>query len=254
MNFVQILILVLAFVLSLLPPLLIFFWLRKRKGDDKEYRTLCNKAFGRGALWCPACLLVLIIVGYGIELGMIKLNVNSIIVALYHNFIVAALLEELIKYAGLKRFMKKHPYAYSRLDITTMMMIIGIVFGLLEAVFYAFGMNPVRMLVRGIMAMHCGYGFIMGYFVAKGMQTGKKKYTCLGFLIPFLLHGIYDSGVSAELRQISEAFSLASVLLALFGLVTLILAIVHVNKAKKKPEFTTPIFPVDPQLNAPLNA
>lgn len=241
MTFVQILLLILFFVLSLLPPLLIFFWLRKRKGEDAEYRHICNAAFGRGALWCPAFLIAMLVVVYGLEFLMTKLNVNGIIIALYHSFIVAALLEEIVKYAGLKRLLKKHPYAYSRLDITTMMMIIGIGFGLLESVFFAFGMNPAKMLVRGITAMHCGYGFIMGYFVAKGMQTGKKKYTRLGFIIPFMLHGIYDSGVSAQLRQVSEAFSLVSVLLALFGLVTLILAIVHVHKATKRPEFTTPI-------------
>ena len=234
-------ILILAFALSLLPPLLIFFWLKKIKKEDLEYQKVCNKAFWRGALWCPLVLIALLVVFYGLELLMKKLGANEVIVALYHNFIVAALLEEGVKYAGLKRHLKKHPYAYSKLDIISLMMIVGIGFGLMEAVFYAAGLNPGKMIARGIMAMHCGYGFITGCFVAKAMQTGKKKYSVLGILIPFVLHGTYDSCVSEELRKISEAISMVSVVLALVGLITLVVAIVHVNKAKKKPQYTTPI-------------
>ena len=234
-------IIILAFVLSLLPPLLIFFWLRKRKAGDEEYRKICNKALGRGALWCALAVTVLLVVFYGLEIVMTKLGVNSVLVALYHNFIVAALVEEGVKYTALKRHLMKHPYPYSRLDITSMMMIIGIGFGLLEAVFFAAGLNPGKMLARGIMAMHCGYGFITGSFVGKAMQTGKKKYTVLGVLLPFVLHGTYDSCVSSELRQISEYISMVSVVLALVGIITLVVAIVHINKAKKKPEYTEPI-------------
>lgn len=234
-------IIILAFVLSLLPPILIFLWLRKRKAEDEEYRKICNKAFGRGALWCPLVLIVFLLVFYGLELLMTKLGVNAVVVALYHNFIVAALLEEGVKYAGLRRHLMKHQYQYSRLDVISMMMIIGIGFGLMEAVFFAAGLNPGKMIARGIMAMHCGYGFITGCFVAKGMQTGKKRYSVLGVLIPFVLHGLYDSCVSAELRQISEYISMVSVVLALVGIITLVVAIVHINKAKKKAEYTTPL-------------
>ena len=231
-------ILILAFVVSLLPPYLIFLWLRNLKKDDTEYRKLCNTALGRGALWAPIAVLVCLVVFYGIELLMTKFGVNSVIIALYHNFIVAALVEEGVKYAALRRHIYKHNYPYSRLDIISLMMIIGIGFGLVESVFYAAGLNPGRMLARGIMAMHCGYGFITGCLVAKGMQTGKKKYTVLGVLIPFILHGTYDSCVSAELRAISEYISMVSVLLAFVGIITLVVAIVHINRAKKNPQFT----------------
>ena len=234
-------IIILAFVLSLLPPLLIFFWLKRIKKEDLEYQKVCNKAFGRGALWCPLILVVLLVVFYGLEIVMTKLGVNSVIIALYHNFIVAALLEEGVKYAALRRHLVKHPYQYSRLDVISVMMIIGLSFGLMEAVFYAVGLNPGKMIARGIMAMHCGYGFITGCFVAKAMQTGKKKYSVLGVLIPFVLHGVYDSCVSSELRQISEYISMVSVILAFVGIITLVVAIVHINKAKKKPEYTEPI-------------
>ena len=231
-------ILILAFVVSLLPPYLIFLWLRNLKKDDTEYRKLCNTALGRGALWAPIAVLVCLVVFYGIELLMTKFGVNPVIIALYHNFIVAALVEEGVKYAALRRHIYKHNYPYSRLDIISLMMIIGIGFGLVESVFYAAGLNPGRMLARGIMAMHCGYGFITGCFVAKGMQTGKKKYTVLGVLVPFILHGTYDTCLSSQLGEISEYIAAVSVVLALAGIITLVVAIVHINRAKKNPQFT----------------
>ena len=234
-------IIILAFVLSLLPPILIFLWLRKRKGGDEEYRSFCNKAFVRGAVWAPLILILALVPLYGLELLMTHFGMNSVVVALYHNFIVAALAEECVKYASLRRLLKKHPYPCSELDIISAMMIIGIGFGLVESVFYAFGLNPGKMIARGIMAMHCGYGFIMGCFVAKSMKTEKRIYTVLGILIPFLMHGAYDSGVSSALREISEYFSIVSVVLAFVGIITLVTAIVYVRKAGKKAEHTEPI-------------
>ena len=232
---------ILAFVLSLLPPVSIFLWLRNRKGGDEEYRSFCNRALVRGAVWTPLTLLAVLVPFYGMELLMTHSGVNSTAVTLYHNFIVAALAEEGVKYASLRRLLKKHPYPCSELDVISAMMIIGIGFGLVEAVFYAFSFNPGEMIARGITAMHCGYGFIMGFFVSKSMKTEREGYTVPGILIPFLMHGAYDSGLSTVLGEISEYFSIVSVALALVGIITLVVAIAYVRKAEKKAEHTEAI-------------
>lgn len=110
---------------------------------------------------------------------MAVLGGGAVPIAIYHNFIVLALAEEIAKYRILKGLLKKNPYPYTWIDITSSMMIVGIGFEITESVAYAFGSNAGMMLTRGLTAMHCGYGFIMGYFIGKGMQTGQKRYTIL---------------------------------------------------------------------------
>ena len=229
---------ILIFAASLAPAVLVFLWLRKRKAGDGLYREICNRALGRGAVLCAALVLVVSGVLYGGALVLRMLGVGAVARAVYYNFIVLALAEELVKYRVMRGLLKKHPYPYSWLDVTTMMMIVGIGFELTESVAYAIGANAGMMLVRGFTAMHCGYGFIMGYFVGKGMKTGQKKYTCLGILVPFLLHGAYDCCLSEELGAISESFGVVSLALAAVAVVTLLVAIVHVRRAGKQAEYT----------------
>ncbi len=128
---------------------------------------------------CALLVLLLSSTFFVIERIMAVLGVGAVPIAIYHNFIVLALAEEIAKYRILKGLLKKNPYPYTWIDITSSMMIVGIGFEITESVAYAFGSNAGMMLTRGLTAMHCGYGFIMGYFIGKGMQTGQKRYTIL---------------------------------------------------------------------------
>lgn len=234
--------LILIFIVSLLPSVLIYLWLRKRKAEDSQYRTICTHAFERGAFLCVALVLVLSSIFYIIEKIIVLLGAGSVFTTVYHNFIVLALSEELIKYLALKGLIKKNPYSYSWLDITSWMMIIGIGFGLSESVVYALGANAGIMLTRGFTAMHCGYGFIMGYFVGKGMKTGLKRYTAIGILLPFLLHGSYDCCLSDTIGQVNENLVYISLILAVAAIITLVIAILHVRRAKGKAEYAVSLF------------
>lgn len=234
--------LILIFILSLLPSILIYLWLRKRNAAGSKYRSLCSHAFLRGAFLCVVLVLVLSSIFYLIERIILLLGVGSVVAAIYHNFIVLALSEELVKYFALKGLIKKNPYSYSWLDITSLMMIIGIGFGLSESVVYAFGANAGIMLTRGFTAMHCGYGFIMGFFVGKGMKAGNNRYTAIGILLPFLLHGTYDCCLSDTIGQVNENLIYISLILAVAAIVTLVIAIIHVRRAKRKVKYTTSLF------------
>ncbi len=225
--------LILIFILSLLPSILVFLWLRKWNAEDSEYRRICTRALERGAFLCVALVFVLSSIFYIIERIIVLLGAGAVITTIYHNFIVFALAEELVKYGMLKGLIKKHPYAYSQLDITSLMMIIGIGFGISESIVYAFGANAGIMLTRGFTAMHCGYGFIMGYFVSKGMKTGKRQYTAIGILLPFLLHGIYDCCLSDVIGEVNENLVYISLILAVVAIITLIIAILYIRRARK---------------------
>ena len=233
--------LILIYILSLLPSVLIFLWLRKINAEDTEYRIICNRALKRGLFLCAALVLLFSSIFYIIEKIMGLLGAGPVILGIYHDLILTALVEELVKYRVLKGLIKKNPYHYSWIDIISLMMIIGIGFGLIESLFYALGANAGMMLTRGLTAMHCGYGFIMGYFIGKGMQTGQKRYTLIGILIPFLLHGTYDCCLGDELGKISGYFAHVSLVLAVAALFTLIIAIIHIRKSKRKTIYTEPM-------------
>ncbi len=233
--------LILVFAVSLLPAIFMYRWLRKRKEADSEYRRICTAALKQGALRCVLLVVCFSAVLYVIRGILSLLGVGKVALALYYNFIVLALAEECAKYLSFRQLLKKNPYPYSQLNITMLMMIVGIGFELTESVVYAFGANAGMMLMRGLTAMHCGYGFIMGYFLGKGMKTGKKQYTVLGILLPFLIHGLYDACLSDALGEISEYFAYVSLGLAALALVTLIVSIVYIRKSEKKPEYTEPL-------------
>ncbi len=146
-------------------------WLRRRKAEDSAYQSICSSALKRGAIRCALLVVCFSAVFYAIQVILVLLGVNKILIEAYYNFIVLALAEELAKYKIFKGLLRKNPYPYTWLDITSLMMIEGIGFEITEAVVYAIGANAGMMLVRGITVMHCGYGFIMGYFLGKGMTT-----------------------------------------------------------------------------------
>ncbi len=231
--------LILILILSLVPATLIYLWLKKRK-DDEAYRTICSKAFVRGILWTVLLVILTSAILYIVErLFVVKLGV--VITEVFHNFIVLAFAEELVKYLMFRGLIKKNSYSYSWLDITSLMMIIGIGFGLSESLAYAIGANAGMMIVRGLTAMHCGYGFIMGHFTGKAMKTNKKSYSVLAFILPLMLHGTYDFCLSEELAKISEYFAYVSLILAIAAIITLVIAIIHINKAKKSSVYTEPL-------------
>ena len=228
---------IIIFIVSLLPAILIYRWLKKRR-EDKEYQHICACALKRGATLCVLLVLALSAMFYVIERLLRAAGAGDLLTAIFKNFIVLALAEELAKFRMLKGLIKKHPYPYAWVDITSLMMIVGMGFGITESIAYAFGANAGMMLIRGITAMHCGYGFIMGYLVGKGMKTGEKKYTALGFLLPLLFHGMYDFCLSDTLGAISEDFAYVSLGLAVVALITLIVAIVHISKAGKNEKYS----------------
>ena len=232
---------ILLFLIGAIPPLALFFWLRGgMKKDDGAYQTLCVQALRDGVLCSFVILLVSLAFNILEAVTGIK-NSHPILREITHTFIVLAFSEELVKYLTFKRFMKKHDYAYSWLDMTVFMTIIGMGFGVIENLAVAIDANPIVMLIRGITIGHGGYGFIMGYFMGKAEKTGKKMYVRIGFLLPWLLHGAYDCGLSQPLNDLNDNIGIISVFLAFFSLITIIIFIIFFAKARKNEVYTSPL-------------
>lgn len=225
-------ILVPAFLASLVPSLGIYFWLKKRD-TDPEYQGNCKTALVRGllsvfpVLLCSLCFSVL-----G---GLLRLKAWNIYgYHVYYKFIVLAFAEELVKFLTLRKLLKDKKCSW--LDIVIFMTLIGIGFEISEAVPYAIGSSFGQMIVRGVTIMHGAFGFVMGYFYGKSLRFRKKGYAVLGFLIPWLLHGVYDFTLTDEIAELSDWVPVIPVSIAAFSLVLIIWFILFVRKAGKKGE------------------
>ena len=225
--------LVLSFLASLIPLFLLFFWLRGQKNTQEIHRDQCKKALGRGMLAVLPVVLTSAVLHIGWRL--LKLPDGMMFKAFYA-FVVLAFSEELWKFIAFKRVIKDHPASW--LEMAIYSSIVGLGFEILEAVEYAFGSNSIQMIVRGVTAMHAGYGFLTGYFYGKGKAQNKPLLKMVGFVFSWLMHGLYDFGLTDELLEMNDNFAFISVSLAIFALVILIWLISFVRKARKREECT----------------
>ena len=156
-----------------------------------------------------------------------------------YNFIVLALAEEAVKYVSFRLIIKKRNAAYSWADIVAVMVILGAAFGLSEDIPYAVGADAITMLVRGFTMGHVGYGFLMGWFYAKSLSAGKKHYSIIAVIVPWLLHGLYDFSLSPDLIAWNDNLVIVSFMMALIDVALVILTIIFFVRSRKKERYST---------------
>ena len=144
-----------AFLLSLVPCILLLIWLKKQN-EDKGYQTSYKRAMKYGLL------SVFPVIGVAAVFALISLAFPKDLPVLakeaYKDFILAAFAEELVKFLLFKKVLKESRYNYSWRDITAFMIVIGVGFEMMEAILYALMTNPGQILVRGILIMHAEIG------------------------------------------------------------------------------------------------
>lgn len=232
-------ILALAFVASLIPSVALYLWLKKQNVAELEYPGTCRKALIYGFLSVIPVLL----------LGTVAVLFDALVLDLkgqtaqdlYRTFVLYALTEELAKFYFFRKLLRHCPFSFSWRDVTIFMTIIGIGFGLMEDIPYGLTTGAGQMLVRGIGIAHGGYGFLMGYFCGKAMTTGKRRWYAVGFLLPYLLHGLYDFSLSNTAEQIGDWTAIVAVNLALLDVVLIVLFIRFVKKSASKEEYLKPV-------------
>ena len=231
----------LACLVSFLPFIALFLWFRNHIKREAAFQKLCDKAL----LWGFFCVIPVVLLS-GISHLVLSLtgvkNTNPLLYDALYKFIVLALAEEVVKYLMFRRVLHKTDVPYSWLDATVLMTIVGIGFGWIESVTYAFGATIPVVLVRGICVPHAGYGFLIGYFYDKGVKTGKSVEKWIGFALAWLLHGLYDFSLSERFLALNDNLAFVPFLLALLDIILVILLIVFVQKAKKRERYTEPLF------------
>ena len=230
---------ILIFLASLIPAGLIFLMIRNQKKDE-AYRKLSGKAFLYGAL---SVFPVLAVAGAFALIGsLLKLKtLHPILYEVYRTFLTAAMAEEAVKFWFHGKLLRGTDYEVTWKDVIGFMTLIGLGFGVVEDIPYAIGSDIIQILVRGFLVAHADYGFIMGYFIGKAMYTGKKGYVFTGFIIPFLLHAVYDLTLSKVLLQVYEWIVFIPVTLAFVSLITIIVMVVFFLRKNKKEKYLVPL-------------
>jgi RsiW-degrading membrane proteinase PrsW (M82 family) len=222
---------ILALLASFIPSLILFFWLMK-SNPDLDHQKRCRSALLGGVLACLPVVLASFIFNV-VEAFLLGNTVPPIVKDLFHNFIVLAFAEELVKYFITRRTINKHPGTISWIDVMSYAAIVGIGFSLLESVVYAFSTNIIQIIVRGVTAGHGVYGLLMGYYLGKAFKTGDKSNYVYALLFPTLLHGSYDFSLSESLAAVSDLTVFIPFIIIAITLVVGIVLIVRIVKARK---------------------
>lgn len=226
-----------CFLGSLVPCAVIFLWLRKQNDMWEGHPKLCDKAFLNGALSAlPAVACSAAFALIGAILG-IK-NQNIMLYDAYTAFITLAFSEELSKFFMMRRIVKKEQFSW--LQVAIIMALVGMGFEIIEAIPYAVGAGPGHMFMRGFSMMHVAFGFVMGYFYGKSLKTGNKAYAVLGFVIAWMMHGVYDCCLQDNILNMTWPGYIALGLAVLCALL-IVVFIIFVIRGKKNDTYTLPM-------------
>ena len=232
---------IIACIVSLVPSIALYLWLKKYIADNETDR----KTISRRALLRGAGVVLPVILGSGASYFLLRAthlkDTAPLAYQALYAFIVLAFMEELFKYLAFRKVLKMSDYPFSWLDVTALMTVVALGFGILESVLYMFGASIPVVLVRGICVPHAGYGYIMGYFYGKAARTGKSGYRWFGFALAWLIHGLYDFSLSEEFTALNENLILVSLLLALLDMALVVMLIVFVKKAKNRSMYIEPL-------------
>ena len=148
-------------------------------------------------------------------------------------FLSIGLVEELSRFLFIRLATGKKKFAKTWLDLVICGGIVGVGFQLLEDITYVNG-DLITAIFRAITPFHFTFGAIMGFYIGKALESGKKGYYLPAVLIPAVLHTLFDSSISAlAMDDLYFVLVLASALL-LIGLT--VFMILKINKwAKLQP-------------------
>lgn len=163
-----------------------------------------------------------------ITISLYTTGIKGIMQDLFHAFIIAALVEELIKFLFIKLiFYINKPESHIKAIVIALS--VGLGFALLENVMYSFDSSFI-VVVRCLSALplHLITTGIMGYYLYYNSEE-KKSAHLRGFGEAFIIHGIYDFLIS-----LSSAVSFLAIplLAAFFYRLITVLKKTNFNKQK----------------------
>ncbi|HJX71193.1 MAG TPA: PrsW family glutamic-type intramembrane protease [Bacteroidales bacterium] len=175
--------------LALAPVFIIGFYIYYRDKYEKEPLGIIFKALFAGILISfPIMFAESFLSSFAESFGMYR--------SAYDAFVVAAFTEEAFKFIALYLLFWKNSNFNEKFDGLVYAVFISLGFAGFENMLYVLKGGTQVGWIRTFTAvpLHALGGAVMGYYfgIAKFFPAFKNKYLRLSFLMPFLLHGIYD--------------------------------------------------------------
>ena len=142
--------------------------------------------------------------------GVLGLSKEDIVFALIDDFLLIALVEEALKYIGLRIYLKTHDCARYPYQAVMAAISVGAGFAAAENILYIFG--DAGLLLRVLFGIfgHFVYAVYMGTNLAKAMQakdpSEKGRFCRRALIIPWLLHGVYDFSITLLRMEFGNPF------------------------------------------------
>ena len=172
--------------LALAPSLLLLWWAYRRDSIKKESVRLLALTFTLGVLAVVPALLL------GVLADPFQSYFRGYTRTIYQAYVVAALVEEGVKYLLLAAIVRHHPQFDEVTDGLVYGMAASLGFAFLENVLYIAGPSGI-LLLRGVTAvpLHAGCGALIGYFVARA-HFDDRRHSLGGLVLAVLIHGTYN--------------------------------------------------------------
>lgn len=176
---------------ALAPSAALLYYFYTRDKYDKEPRRLLLKSFLLGGG------LVIPVLFVEMALNIFDTTDSNLLAAGYTAFVVAGLVEESFKFLFFYLFIWKNREFDEMYDGIVYAVFISMGFATVENIAYVVSTGLSTALLRSLTAIpaHALFAVVMGYYlgIARFVKPQyTRKYMRLGFIIPVVLHGIYD--------------------------------------------------------------
>lgn len=118
---------------------------------------------------------------------------------LFMSWVASGLTEEFFKWLIFMFFIYHHIELNERFDAIVYSVAVSMGFATLENFFYLLLEGTEHAYLRALfpVAGHALFGVMMGYYISRAKFSGQRRqelfYLFLSLLVPFILHGLYDS-------------------------------------------------------------
>ena len=218
-------------LLAVIPGILLFLVVWKFDTVEKESPALLAKLFAFGALSILACILLRTL-GVHAFTPLFKGN-HSIWFVFVDSFVLTALIEECAKFLVLKLTTWKNKEFNYTFDAIVYSVVVSVGFVTAENIVYLIkykgAIEPVKLILpifaQIIISIFMGYFYgLAKYEEASGNKRGTKVHLIEAFLVPFVMHGLFEFTWGAEKLALFIVFAIYVAIVTcvgIYGFVTL---------------------------------
>ncbi len=163
------------------------------KDTQREPVRLLIKAFITGII----IVIPAIIFGLILDAGIKNIAVSKTVFNFLQAFVVAALVEEVLKFSATRWLLKNNKYFDQHYDGIVYAVFVSLGFAFLENIFYVVEHGMGTAVVRCLFSVpgHAFFGVFMGYYLSlyyKGDVINKQSNLTKALIVPIVLHGLFD--------------------------------------------------------------